>query len=85
MADFNEETTKIIFDNRERIVRVEHQSQTMNRRMEKMEVKVNEMHDILLKAKGAKWLGLILLTIGVWVVTNLETVWGLIKLTIGIK
>lgn len=50
-------------DTRERLILLESQVTHMIKEVDKMSTQVNEMHSLLLQAKGAKWLVLTLATV----------------------
>jgi hypothetical protein len=47
---------------RDRVLSLEFNQQAMLKKQEVTGEKVDEMHELLTRAKGAKWVGLILLT-----------------------
>ena len=48
----------------ERVVRLEVNQEHSNKIQKEMQVKVNDIHEILQKAKGAKWFVAALVTVG---------------------
>jgi hypothetical protein len=50
-------------DTRDRVIRLEEQMRAMREEQDEMSAKVTEMHQLLLQARGAKWV-----VITLWVV-----------------
>ena len=46
---------KVSWDNHERLVRLETRHEHMTKRVDAMAGKVNEMHELLMQARGARW------------------------------
>jgi hypothetical protein len=43
-------------DTRDRVIRLETQMENMSAQLNDMQVKVNAMHDLLMQARGVRWL-----------------------------
>ncbi len=46
----------VSIDNNERLVRVEMQLEHQDEKLEEMASKVDEMHEVFMQAKGARWM-----------------------------
>jgi hypothetical protein len=55
---------KVSWDNHERLVRLETKHEHIADKVEDMAAKVDEMHELLLQAKGIRWLIIVMATLG---------------------
>lgn len=55
---------KVSWDNHERLVRLETKHEHLTEQVSSMAEKVDEMHEVLLQARGVRWLIVIMATIG---------------------
>jgi predicted esterase YcpF (UPF0227 family) len=46
---------KVSLDNHERLVRLETRHEHLTEKMDAMSTKVDEMHELLMQARGARW------------------------------
>lgn len=58
-------------DTRDRVIRLEEKVCALEEKIEAMGEKVSEMHALLLHAKGAKWMLMILIAIGGFVAAKI--------------
>lgn len=54
---------KVSWDNHERLVRLKTKHEHIAEKVEDMSAKVDEMHEVLLQARGVRWLIVIMATI----------------------
>ena len=66
-------------DTRDRLIRVESDLDHMRRDFLEMRVTLDEMHNILTQAKGARWMVLVMATVGGFISTKMATIMGLLK------
>ena len=62
---------------RDRIKTLELEFVHMNKSMDEMQGKVDEMHEILLQAKGAKWSIFLLAAVGGFLATKVSAIFSL--------
>lgn len=62
---------------RDRIKTLELEFVHMNKSMDEMQEKVDEMHEILLQAKGAKWSIFLLAAVGGFLATKVSAIFSL--------
>lgn len=58
-------------ETRERVVRLEEQVKGLEAKITSMDAKVTEMHELLIQAKGARWMLMILVAIGGFVAAKI--------------
>ncbi len=61
-------------DTRDRVIRLEEEVKHLKRKIDDMDRKVTEMHYLLLHAKGAKWMLMILIAIGGFVAAKITPI-----------
>lgn len=65
---------KVSWDNHERLVRLETKHEHLTEKFEDMAGKVDEMHELLVQAKGVRWVIIAMATIGGFLASKLGTV-----------
>lgn len=65
---------KVSWDNHERLVRLETKHEHLTDQVSAMAEKVDEMHEVLLQARGVRWLIVIMATIGGFLASKIGTV-----------
>jgi len=58
-------------ETRERVVRLEEQVKGLEAKITSMDAKVTEMHELLIQAKGARWMLMLLVAIGGFVAAKI--------------
>ena len=58
-------------ETRERVVRLEEQVKGLEAKITSMDAKVTEMHELLIQAKGARWMLMVLVAIGGFVAAKI--------------
>jgi predicted esterase YcpF (UPF0227 family) len=62
---------KVSWDNHERLVRLETKHEHIADKVEDMAAKVDEMHELLLQAKGIRWLIIVMATLGGFIASKI--------------
>lgn len=70
----NEVHEKVSWDNHERLVRLETKHEHMTEKVEAMAEKVDEMHELLLQARGVRWVIIAMATIGGFLASKIGTI-----------
>lgn len=72
-------------DERDRMVRLEEQYKHLDEKMDSAVEKIDEMHTVLMKAKGARWAVIITASIVGFVLSMLTQSWQFLKLAFPVK
>ena len=65
---------KVSWDNHERLVRLETRHEHLTEKVEDMADKVDQMHELLVQAKGVRWVIIAMATIGGFLASKVGTV-----------
>lgn len=65
---------KVSWDNHERLVRLETRHENLTDKVNVMAEKVDEMHEVLLQARGVRWLIIIMATVGGFLASKIGAV-----------
>lgn len=65
---------KVSWDNHERLVRLETKHEHLTEKFEDMAGKVDEMHELLVQAKGVRWVIIAMATIGGFLASKIGTI-----------
>lgn len=65
---------KVSWDNHERLVRLETKHEHLTEKVEVMAAKVDQMHELLVQAKGVRWVIIAMATIGGFLASKLGTI-----------
>ena len=66
-------------DTRDRLIRVESDLEHLRADFSEMKKTLDEVHDIMTQAKGARWLIMVMAAVGGFVATKAATIMGLLK------
>lgn len=69
----NEVHEKVSWDNHERLVRLETRHDHLTEKVEDMADKVTEMHDLLLQARGVRWVIILMAGLGGFLASKVGT------------
>jgi hypothetical protein len=65
---------KVSWDNHERLVRLETEHKHLNEKVGLMAGKVDEMHELLVQAKGVRWVIIAMATVGGFLASKIGAV-----------
>lgn len=65
---------KVSWDNHERLVRLETKHEHLTKQVESMSIKVDQMHELLVQAKGVRWVIIAMATIGGFLASKIGTI-----------
>lgn len=65
---------KVSWDNHERLVRLETKHEHIAEKVEDMSAKVDEMHELLLQARGVRWIIIAMATVGGFLASKIGAV-----------
>lgn len=63
--------TTPVQDTRDRVIRLEGKVEQLEKTIEGMDTKVSEMHELLIQAKGARWMLMFLVALGGFVAAKI--------------
>ncbi|MDM8344201.1 hypothetical protein P8H26_02210 [Pseudochrobactrum sp. sp1633] len=67
-------------DTRDRVIRMEGKVEELERKIDRLDTKVSEMHHLLTQAKGARWMLIFLVGFGGFIAANItpfvQYIWG---------
>ena len=66
-------------DTRDRLIRVESDLEHLRADFGEMKKTLDEVHDIMTQAKGARWLIMVMAAVGGFLATKAATIMGLLK------
>lgn len=58
-------------DTRDRVIKLEGKVEQLEKTIESMDAKVSEMHELLIQAKGARWMLMFLVALGGFVAAKI--------------